>query len=88
MNRVIARAKAMVLLIVLLAGGTLFFLGEHMLDTGEGFALCGGTDLRNGGAVKILHSSAGDDQPTADIEIINGIPDKRQFQRTGKLTMR
>ena len=33
MNRVIARAKATVLLILLLAGGTLFFLAEYFMKS-------------------------------------------------------
>ncbi len=66
----------------------LLLFGEHMLDALKGFALRGGAYLRYGGAVQILHSSAGDHQSAADVEIIDSVPDKRQFKRAGELTVR
>lgn len=47
MNRVIARSKAMVLLILLLAGGTLFFLGEYFVNSDRWILTAGSPHIYN-----------------------------------------
>ena len=47
MNRVIARSKAMVLLILVLTAGTLFFLGEYFVNSGDWILTAGSPHIYN-----------------------------------------
>ena len=47
MNRVISRAKALILLVVVLAGGTVFFLGEYFAGSGDWILAPGSPHIYN-----------------------------------------
>ena len=51
MNRVISRAKALILLVIVLGGGTLYFLGEYFVGSGDWILSPGSPHVYNAGNI-------------------------------------